>query len=225
MVTTFVGGRSAIRQRTARHRYLRQLDFACRSGQQHRHFAENRVHGHSGRIAVPSRRQCGQTVNASLGNIRTGNLGATIVTGSNLSLLDVTTTTGADNAIKIADEAIGQISQLRSNLGAFQKNILDSAIRYLGVGVENLSASESQIRDTNVASEVVALTKNQIIQQAGTSVLGTSQLRAAAGSVPAPVRVAWKKREQNSALFFLVFLLVFGVRLACSLSSCLKFSR
>jgi flagellin len=44
-------------------------------------------------------------------------------------------------------------------------------VRYLGVSVENLSASESQIRDTNVASEVVTLTKNQIIQQAGTSVL------------------------------------------------------
>ncbi len=113
----------------------------------------------------------GQTVNASLGNIRTGNLGGTIVTGSNLSLVDVTTAAGADNAIKILDESIGQVSQLRANLGAFQKNILDSAIRYLGVGVENLSASESQIRDTNVASEVVALTKNQIIQQAGTSVL------------------------------------------------------
>ncbi len=113
----------------------------------------------------------GQTVNASLGNIRTNNLGATIITGSSLSRVDVTTTVGADNGIKILDEAIGQISQLRSNLGAFQKNVLDSAIRYLGIGVENLSAYESQIRDTNVAAEVVALTKNQIIQQAGTSVL------------------------------------------------------
>ncbi|MCS6776020.1 MAG: flagellin, partial [Chloroherpetonaceae bacterium] len=55
--------------------------------------------------------------------------------------------------------------------GAFQRNTLESTVRYLGVGVENLSASESQIRDTNVAAEVVQLTKNQIIQQAGTSVL------------------------------------------------------
>jgi flagellin len=113
----------------------------------------------------------GQTVTASLGNIRTTNLGATVVSGSNLSLLDVTTAAGADNAIKILDESIAQVSQIRSNLGAFQKNTLDSTIRYLGVGVENLSASESQIRDTNVASEVVKLTKNQILQQAGTSVL------------------------------------------------------
>ena len=60
---------------------------------------------------------------------------------------------------------------MRANLGSFQKNTLESTIRYLGVGVENLSASESQIRDTNVASEVVKLTKNQIIQSAATSVL------------------------------------------------------
>jgi flagellin len=113
----------------------------------------------------------GQTVSASLGNIRTTNLGNTSVSGSNLSLVDVTTATGATNAIKIVDEAIGQVTTLRANLGSFQKNTLESTIRYLGVGVENLSASESQIRDTNVASEVVNLTKNQILQQAATSVL------------------------------------------------------
>ena len=113
----------------------------------------------------------GQTVTASLGNVRTTNLGNTSVAGSNLSLIDVTTNTGATNAITITDEAIGQVTQLRANLGSFQKNTLESTIRYLGVGVENLSASESQIRDTNVASEVVKLTKNQIIQSAATSVL------------------------------------------------------
>lgn len=113
----------------------------------------------------------GQTVSASLGNIRTSNLGNTIVAGKNLSLVDVTTATGANDAIKIVDEAISQVSRLRANLGAFQRNTLESTVRYLGVGVENLSASESQIRDTNVAAEVVQLTKNQIIQSAATSVL------------------------------------------------------
>src|SRR5579871_440408 len=113
----------------------------------------------------------GQTVSVSLGNVRTSNLGNTVVTGSNLSQVDVTTAQGATNAIKIADEAISQVSQLRANLGAFEANTLQSTIQYLGVGVENLSASESQIRDTNVAQEVVNLTKNQIIQQAATSVL------------------------------------------------------
>ncbi|HLJ55612.1 MAG TPA: flagellin, partial [Chthonomonadaceae bacterium] len=91
--------------------------------------------------------------------------------GSNLSLIDVTSAQGANNAINISDEAIAQVSQLRANLGAFQTNTLDSTVQYLGVGVLNLQASESQIRDTNVATEVVNLTKNQIIQQAATSVL------------------------------------------------------
>src|SRR5207253_5456076 len=107
----------------------------------------------------------------SLGNIRTTNLGNTTISGKSLALVDVTTATGANQAIQIADEAIQQVSQLHANLGAFQKNTLESTVRYLGVGVENLSASESQIRDTNVASEVVNLTKSQIIQQAATSVL------------------------------------------------------
>jgi len=112
-----------------------------------------------------------QTVHTSLGNVRTTNLGTTSVAGLNLSLVDVTTATGANNALKIVDEAISQVSQLRASMGAFQKNTLESSVRYLGIAVENLSASESQIRDTNVASEVMNLTKNQIIQQAATSML------------------------------------------------------
>jgi len=125
----------------------------------------------SGNLQFQLGANSGQTVNASLGNIRTSNLGGTVVAGSNLSLIDVTTAAGASRALLIADEAIGQVTTLRSTLGALQKNTLDSTVRYLGVGIENLSASESQIRDTNVAAEVVSLTKNQIIQSAAQSML------------------------------------------------------
>jgi flagellin len=113
----------------------------------------------------------GQYVQQTLGNVQTSQLGATTIAGLTLRTIDVTTATGASNTIKIVDEAISQVSNLRAQLGAFQKNTLDSTINFLGVGVENLSASESQIRDTNVAQEVVNMTKNQILQQAGTSVL------------------------------------------------------
>jgi flagellin len=113
----------------------------------------------------------GQYVSASLGNVGATNLGTTAVAGINLSSIDVTTSAGASNALSVIDEAISSISTLRANLGSLQKNTLDVTIRFLGIGVENLSASESQIRDTNVAQEVVALTKNQVLQQAGTSVL------------------------------------------------------
>jgi flagellin len=140
----------------------------------------------SGALQFQVGANAGQTVNTSLGNIRTTNLGNTSVAGSSLALIDVTTAAGANNALKIADEAIGQVSQLRANLGAFQKNTLESTIQYLGVGVENLQASDSQIRDTNVASEVVNLTKNQIIQQAATSVL--AQANAAPQQVLALLR-------------------------------------
>ncbi len=113
----------------------------------------------------------GQNVQLSLGNTRSTTLGNTAVAGQSISTIDVTTTTGANNALLIVDQAITQVSQLRANLGSFQNNTLNSTISYLGVSSENLSASESQIRDTNVASEVVNLTKNQIVQQAATSVL------------------------------------------------------
>ena len=123
----------------------------------------------------------GQSVSISLGNARTTNLGNTVVAGQSLSSVDVTTASGASNTLKIVDEAIGQVSKLRANLGAFQKNTLEATARSLSVGVENLSASESQIRDTNVATEVVSYTKNQIISQAAQSVL--AQANSAPNSV------------------------------------------
>jgi flagellin len=123
----------------------------------------------------------GQTVSLSLGNARTTNLGNTAVAGQSLASIDVTTATGASNALKIVDEAISQVSKQRASIGAFQRNTLDSTIRSLSVSVENLSASESQIRDTNVATEVVSYTKNQIIQQAANSVL--AQANSAPNSV------------------------------------------
>jgi flagellin len=113
----------------------------------------------------------GQTVSVSLGNVTTANLGNTAVAGYNLSTIDVTTAQGATNALNIVDQAITQVSTLSANLGAFQDYTLGSAVNYLGISSENLSASESQIQDTNVAAEVTNLTKEQIIQSAATSVL------------------------------------------------------
>ena len=103
--------------------------------------------------------------------MQTSQLGSTAVAGLNLASINVTTGSGASNALKVVDQAISQVSNLEASLGAFQTNTLDSNINSLNVTVENLSASESQIRDTNVAQEVVSLTKNQILQQAGMSVL------------------------------------------------------
>ncbi|MCS6830293.1 MAG: flagellin [bacterium] len=113
----------------------------------------------------------GQTARVALSDVRASQLGTTTVAGMSLNSIDVTTLQGAQDAIKIIDEAISQVSQLRGSIGAFQKNVLESTMRSLNVARENLAASESAIRDTNVAEEVMNYTKLQILQQAGMAVL------------------------------------------------------
>jgi flagellin len=76
----------------------------------------------------------------------------------------------AASAVDTLDTAISQVSQTRSNLGAYQ-NRFEHAINNLNVAVENVSASESRIRDTDMAAEMVEFTKSQILSQAGTAML------------------------------------------------------
>ncbi|MBS1720516.1 MAG: hypothetical protein JST35_08735 [Armatimonadetes bacterium] len=113
----------------------------------------------------------GQTTSLSLSNFSSANLGTGVVTGKNLSNLDVTTNQGATDALKVIDAAINQVTKARGQIGSFQRNVLESNIRSLGTAVENLSASESSIRDVDVAQEMTNYTKLQILQQAGLSVL------------------------------------------------------
>ena len=75
-------------------------------------------------------------------------------------------------AQKIVNDAINQVSSLRGRLGAFQKNIVGATIRSLGVALENTSAAESAIRDTDFAQETAALTRAQILVQSSTQILG-----------------------------------------------------
>jgi len=69
------------------------------------------------------------------------------------------------------DSAMSKVEGLRVSLGAFQKNTLESNLTSLGVTQENLSASESAIRDTDMASEMVNFTRAQILMQAGQSMM------------------------------------------------------
>jgi len=75
------------------------------------------------------------------------------------------------DAQKILSEAIRQVATLRGRLGAFQKNVLETNVNSLSVALENVTASESAIRDADFASETAALTRAQILVQANTSVL------------------------------------------------------
>jgi len=114
----------------------------------------------------------GQVARFSINNMRSDQLGTGVVAGKSLADIDVTKTGGAEEALKIIDAAIAQVSKLRGDMGAFQKNVLESNMRSLAVAKENLTATESAIRDTNFAEEISRFTKFQILQQAGMSVLG-----------------------------------------------------
>ena len=84
--------------------------------------------------------------------------------------VDVKTQTGAQNAIASITQAIARVSKQRSDLGAIQ-NRLEHTIANLDNVVENTTAAESQIRDTDMAKTMVEYTKNNILSQAGTSML------------------------------------------------------
>lgn len=112
-----------------------------------------------------------QTTTLSLGNFAASQLGAGVVSGKTMANIDVTTSTGATDALKVIDAAISEISRQRGSLGSFQRNALESNIRSLGISKENLAATESTIRDVDVAQEMTNFTKLQILQQSGLSVL------------------------------------------------------
>ena len=86
--------------------------------------------------------------------------------GQKVGTIDVTTTT----AISAIDAAIQNVSTMRGAFGAVQ-NRLEHTLNNLSTYQENLMASESRIRDVDMASEMVEFSKNQILQQAGTSML------------------------------------------------------
>ena len=90
--------------------------------------------------------------------------------GLGVSGLKVSTEAAADAAIKTINDAIASVSSQRSDLGAIQ-NRLEHTIKNLDNVVENTTAAESQIRDTDMASMMVEYTKNNILAQAGQSML------------------------------------------------------
>jgi flagellin len=79
-----------------------------------------------------------------------------------------------EQASLILDNAITEIAVLRGRLGAFERNTLQTNMNALQIGLENITSSESKIRDADFASETARLTRAQILQQAGTSVLATA---------------------------------------------------
>ncbi len=117
---------------------------------------------------------------ASIGiaSLNTASLGKFVQNGTVYTLSDLgsgksaaVNTGDANLAQMVVNGAVKDVAALRGRLGAFQKNVLGSTINSLNVALENVSSSNSAIRDTDFASETSNLTRNQILVQAATSVL------------------------------------------------------
>ncbi|SCX78647.1 flagellin [Nitrosospira sp. Nsp13] len=109
----------------------------------------------------------------------------TTATGAGFANLDISNTTNADFAIAAMDSALSALNAGRADLGAYQ-NRFSSAISNVQTAAENLTASRSRIVDTDFAAETATLSRNQVLQQAGTAML--AQANAMPQSVLALLR-------------------------------------
>ena len=107
---------------------------------------------------------------ATFGAITNGVLTSASSSLQAVSNLDITTVSGANSAMRIVDSALTAVNNQRAAFGALQ-NRFNATISNLAAAVENVSAARSRIQDTDFASETANLTRNQILQQAGTAML------------------------------------------------------
>jgi len=103
------------------------------------------------------------------------NLKAVTASALSIDTLSVTTSTAALSALDGIANAISSVTATRGQVGAVQNRLIRS-ISNLSISVENLSAAESQIRDADIAEEVALLTRNQILVQASTAMVGQANL-------------------------------------------------
>lgn len=117
-----------------------------------------------------------QTVKVAIDKSTTGALGLNVAGAqfANLSAIDVRSQSGAQDAIKVIDQAIADVTNLRGRLGAVQQQTLESGANNLRTTLENTTAAESVIRDTDFAVETANFTKYQVLMQVGTTVLQNS---------------------------------------------------
>jgi len=150
-VTLYAGGRVGGRDNTV---VGGDITFASTSGFNVSSSIDGAEHGHSSNFSL--------FATASNGG-NTSNLSA-------VNSINLGTAAGAQLAIVVCDGALDQISSVRANLGAVQSRF-QSAIDNIGSSIDNLSSARSRILDADFAAETADLTKNQILQQAGTTIL------------------------------------------------------
>jgi len=110
----------------------------------------------------------------SLGSIKTNDLGRGEENSSNfdsLAQISVLNSEQAQDSIRVIDKAIQEVNLSRGEMGAFQKNNLESNLNYLRIAHENTVSSDSVVRDADMAEEMATFTRNQIMMEASTSML------------------------------------------------------
>lgn len=105
------------------------------------------------------------------GQRTTLSIGSFLSSALDIDNLDLTTPNGVNAAMGKIEDAISELSRKRGEIGSFMRNVLESNVRSLGIAKENLQATESAIRDVDIAEEMTQYTKLQILQQSGLSVL------------------------------------------------------
>lgn len=124
------------------------------------------LNSNSGPFSVTS-----DTVNASGGMLNTTAAGESVTSAkAKLSAVDISTSSGAQSAVDVIDAAMAQVNAIRADLGAVQ-NRFQSTVSNLTTTSENIAAARSRIQDADFAAETAQLTRNQILQQAGTAML------------------------------------------------------
>jgi len=110
----------------------------------------------------------------SLGSIKTNDLGRGEENSSNfdsLAQISVLNSEQAQDAIRVIDKAIQEVNASRGEMGAFQKNNLESNLNYLRIAHENTVSSDSVVRDADMADEMAKFTRDKIMMEASTAML------------------------------------------------------
>jgi flagellin len=102
-------------------------------------------------------------------------LGLQESTGQGIQSINISTAADANISLAKLDKALGTITKQRADLGAYQSRF-EMAGKGVAVAAENLTASESRIRDVDMASQMVSYTKNQVLQQAGSAMLAQANV-------------------------------------------------
>ena len=113
-------------------------------------------------IQIGFRSSANDTLSIALNDLTTSDL--------SLSSVNVSTASGALSALSNIDSAISAVASARATIGSLQ-NRIDAAVQNLQVANENITAAESRIRDADIAFETATFVRNQILVQAGTSIL------------------------------------------------------